>query len=113
MYMAAIKAGFSKSDQEIARYAKALSAPAKIAILRMLSERDSCICGEIVEITPLAQSTVSQHLQELKELGLIRGTIDGVTSCYCINPAGFTRFKKLFQRFLSEIDVSSKCCIKK
>ncbi len=111
--MAATKTGFSKSEEEVARYAKALSAPAKIAILKTLAERDTCICGEIVEITPLAQSTVSQHLKELKELGLIQGTIDGVKSCYCIDPAGFSKFKAVFQSFFNQIDTSNKCCPKK
>ena len=112
-YMPPPKTTFSKADAKIAKYAKALSAPAKIAILKTLAERDSCICGEIVEITPLAQSTVSQHLKELKELGLIQGTIEGAKSCYCIDPAGFTKFKALFQAFFSGIDASKKCCTKK
>ena len=107
------KARFNKIDEETARYAKALSAPAKIAILRALAERDTCICGEIVEITPLAQSTVSQHLKELKELGLIQGTVDGTKSCYCIDPAGFAKFRERMRDFFSAIDSSQKCCRKR
>jgi len=111
--MAAAKSGFSKADEELARYAKALSAPAKAAILKMLAKRDSCICGEIVEITPLSQSTVSQHLKELKDLGLIQGRIDGVKSCYCINPEGFSKFSGLFESFLRQIKLSKGCSRRK
>jgi len=108
--MTARKPKFSKSDEELAKYAKALSAPAKIAILKTLARRDSCICGEIVKITPLSQSTVSQHLKELKELRLIQGTIDGVRSCYCIDPDGFLKFSALFEEFFRRIKTSKKCC---
>ena len=94
---------FSPRDEKLARVAKALSAPAKIAILRALAERHECICGEIVEITPLSQSTVSQHLKELKELGLIQGRIEGVKSCYCINREGFLKFAELLTGFIKEI----------
>ena len=111
--MAATKRGFGKSDEALARFAKALSAPAKVAILRTLAARDTCICGEIVEITPLAQSTVSQHLKELKELGLIEGTVEGVKSCYCIDPNGVAKLKALFETFFKEINVSKRCCSQK
>lgn len=94
---------FSASDERLAKVAKALSAPAKIAILRVLAERRECICGEIVEITPLSQSTVSQHLKELKELGLIQGRIDGVKSCYCVNREGFLEFAELLSGFIRDI----------
>ena len=107
--MAASKGGFNKAEEELAKYAKALSAPAKVAILKTLAKRDTCICGEIVEITPLSQSTVSQHLKELKDLGLIQGTIEGVKSCYCINPEGFLKFSNLFESFFRQVR-ASKCC---
>jgi ArsR family transcriptional regulator len=94
---------FSARDEELARIAKALSAPAKIVILRTLAERRECICGEIVEITPLSQSTVSQHLKELKELGLIQGRIEGVKSCYCVNQEGFLEFAELLSAFVRDI----------
>ena len=80
------KAEFTGTDQRIADLAKALGHPARIAILRILAEKNTCICGEIVEVLPLAQSTVSQHLKELLKAGLIRGTVDGPRSCYCIDP---------------------------
>ena len=83
---------FSQKEQDLAVFAKALSHPARIAILKVLAQKNECICGELVDMLPLAQSTVSQHLKELKNAGLIDGTIDGPRSCYCIN---WKTFKKL------------------
>jgi len=76
---------FSTEIQQIAEFAKAISHPARIAILQTLAEKNSCICGEIVDELPLSQSTVSQHLKELKDAGIIAGEIQGPKSCYCIN----------------------------
>jgi ArsR family transcriptional regulator, arsenate/arsenite/antimonite-responsive transcriptional repressor len=76
---------FSENTRKLAEFAKAISHPARIAILETIAEKQECICGEIVDVIPLAQSTVSQHLKELKEVGLIQGEIDGAKSCYCIN----------------------------
>ncbi|HUI29891.1 MAG TPA: metalloregulator ArsR/SmtB family transcription factor [Candidatus Acidoferrales bacterium] len=76
---------FKTKEIRLSRWAKALSHPARVAILRTLAERNACICGEIVEIMPLAQATVSQHLKELKDAGLIKGTVEGPSSCYCLN----------------------------
>jgi DNA-binding transcriptional ArsR family regulator len=76
---------FTKNEVALADFAKALAHPARIAILKELAKKNSCVCGEIVEVLPLAQSTVSQHLKELKEAGLIQGTLDGAKSCYCID----------------------------
>lgn len=76
---------FPKKDLRIASIFKALSHPGRVAILKVLAKKQSCICGELVEDLPLAQSTVSQHLKVLKECGLIKGTIDGPRSCYCID----------------------------
>jgi len=80
----------SKSDQlrqfePLASACKALSHPARLAILQALAQRGTCICGEIVEFLPLSQATVSQHLKVLREAGLIRGEVDGPRSCYCID----------------------------
>jgi DNA-binding transcriptional ArsR family regulator len=86
------KEEFEKKEQELAEFAKALSHPARIAILKVLAQKNECICGEIVEVLPLAQSTVSQHLKELKNAGLIEGTLDGPRSCYCINWKAFEKF---------------------
>lgn len=79
------------SDDQLAQMAAALGHPARIAIVRLLKARDSCICGEIVEELPLAQSTVSQHLKVLKAAGWIRGEVDGPRVCYCINPDALNR----------------------
>lgn len=86
------KEEFGKKEQELADVAKALSHPARIAILKVLAKHTECICGEIVDVLPLAQSTVSQHLKELKKAGLVDGTIDGPRSCYCINWKAFQKF---------------------
>ncbi len=83
------------TDRELAALTRALSHPARLRILRFLSQRDACMCGEIVADLPLAQSTVSQHLKILKEAGLIRGETDGPKVCYCINPEGMERLRAL------------------
>lgn len=76
---------FGSKDIRLSAWSKALSHPARVAILRTLAKRNACVCGEIVEVLPLAQSTVSQHLKELKNAGLIDGTVEGPSSCYCLN----------------------------
>ena len=73
-------------DRAIATLARALGHPARVEILRLLLERGDCICGQIVEVMPLAQATVSQHLKVLKDAGVVRGEIDGPRVCYCANP---------------------------
>src|SRR5436190_21188561 len=76
---------FTVLENKIARYAKALAHPARVAIIRMLLKKQACICGDMVDVLPLSQSTVSQHLKELKNAGLIKGEIEGVKTCYCID----------------------------
>ena len=76
------------NDQPLADRLKALAHPARLEILRVLANRGRCVCGEVVEVMPLAQATVSQHLKILKEAGLVRGRIDGRNSCYCLDPHG-------------------------
>ena len=76
---------FTVKDNRLAKYAKALAHPARIAILQLLAKKATCICGDIVDEIPLSQSTVSQHLKELKDAGLIKGDIEGAKVCYCIN----------------------------
>ena len=83
------------ADETLASLARALGHPARVKILRLLSRRESCVCGEIVDELPLAQSTVSQHLKKLKDAGLIQGEIDGPRVCYCIDPAVMRRLKVL------------------
>ena len=82
-------------DAELAALSKALGHPARVQIIRFLLSRDSCMCGDIVDHLPLAQSTVSQHLKMLKESGLIRGVIDGPRVCYCVESSVLERFKEL------------------
>jgi len=89
------KEAFSAIDNELAAMAKALAHPARVAILKELAHRNVCVCGEIVEVLPLAQSTVSQHLKELKAAGLITGTVEGVKSCYCVNWEAVARLRAL------------------
>lgn len=84
-----------EADDELALLAKALGHPARVKILRLLIRKNACICGDIVEQLPLAQSTVSQHLKVLKDAGLIRGTVDGPRVCYCIEPRVLRRLKVL------------------
>jgi DNA-binding transcriptional ArsR family regulator len=83
------------ADEELAALCKAVGHPARVQILRLLVRRTSCVCGDIVDELPLAQSTVSQHLKVLKEAGLIRGEVDGPRVCYCIEPRALRRLKAL------------------
>jgi ArsR family transcriptional regulator len=83
------------ADGELADLAKAVGHPARVAILRLLVRRQACICGDIVDELPLAQSTVSQHLKVLKDAGLVRGEIDGPRVCYCVEPRSLRRLKAL------------------
>ena len=105
------KGEFGKREQELAEFAKALSHPARIAILKVLAQKNECICGDIVEELPLAQSTVSQHLKELKNAGLVEGTIDGPRSCYCINWKAFEKFNTDMNSLFSKLkERNAKCC---
>lgn len=104
------KAEFGQLENELAELAKALGHPARIAILQELARRNVCVCGEIVEVLPLAQSTVSQHLKELLEVGLIKGSVNGVKSCYCINWETMERLQALFGSFLSKPASATSCC---
>ncbi len=83
------------ADAELAELAKALGHPVRVQIVRLLTLRESCVCGDIVRELPLAQSTVSQHLKVLKDAGLIRGEIDGPRTCYCLEPRTLRRLKAL------------------
>ncbi|WP_276495728.1 ArsR/SmtB family transcription factor [Pontibacter litorisediminis] len=99
---------FSPEQQEVARLAKVLSHPARIAILQHLAEAKTCISGDISNALPLSRTTVSQHLQELKNVGLIKGVIDGLTVCYCIDQEQFDRARQLLDSMLTSI--KSTCC---
>jgi len=97
--MAYTSTDYREDEIRMARYAKALSHPARIAIVRLLASMDTCFCGEIVEELPIAQATVSQHLKELKESGLIQGCIEPPKVRYCIEPENWKHAQKLFTDF--------------
>ncbi len=92
---APVPTGGAEYERELAALAKALGHPARVRILRLLAERSGCVCGAIVDEVGLAQSTVSQHLAVLKEIGLIQGEVDGPRVCYCLAPEMLRRFKML------------------
>jgi len=99
---------FTKTQNEVATIAKALGHPARIAILQYLAEKKSCVCGDIVDELPLSQSTVSQHLKELKKVGLIKGEIEGPSVCYCIDSKALIKANKLLGDLLQGVQAS--CC---
>lgn len=101
---------FTVKDNKIALYAKALAHPARVAILQLLLKKQTCICGDIVDELPLSQSTVSQHLKELKEAGLIKGEIEGKKVCYCINEEEWDNAKNYMGSFFKPIANNGKCC---
>ena len=102
---------FSEKQNNIATLAKALGHPARVAIIDYLLKVDACICGDIVNELPLAQPTVSQHLKELKNAGLIKGEIEGNSICYCINEKAFQKMQGYFEMLSSKIiDKKSNCC---
>jgi len=100
---------YSDEELQIAKYAKALSHPARVAILKLLYRKQVCICGDIVDEIPLSQSTVSQHLKELKDAGLVKGDIDGVKVCYCINEDEWNNARRYFSNMLGEYTVTNSC----
>jgi ArsR family transcriptional regulator len=100
---------FTKTQNELAVITKALGHPARIAIIQFLIKSRSCVCGDIVDALPLSQSTVSQHLSELKKAGLIKGDIEGPSVCYCIDEKAWERAKKMVVNFL-ESYLENGCC---
>jgi DNA-binding transcriptional ArsR family regulator len=101
---------FGVSENRLAKYAKALAHPARVAILNILAKRRACVCGDIVDELPLSQSTVSQHLKELKEAGLIKGDIEGVKVCYCIDEKEWKAAQEYLNRFFDAFKCGSNCC---
>lgn len=101
---------FSKKQNKLAQMMKALAHPARIAIIQELIKTEACVCGELVIELGLAQATISQHLKELKNAGLIQGTIEGTSICYCINQKTWQQCKKDFEAFFVAYDVKGKCC---
>lgn len=101
---------FSVKDNRLARIAKAMSHPARVAILRLLAQKQTCICGDIVDELPLSQSTISQHLKELKEAGLIKGDIEGASVCYYIDTDNIKKASaELFDLF-KVLQKPGSCC---
>lgn len=100
---------FTDHQNQIATMAKALGHPARVAIIEYLLTVDTCICGDIVNELPLAQATVSQHLKELKNAGLIKGSIEGNAICYCIDENTFALLKNYFAHIITRV-TTQKCC---
>jgi len=102
---------FTDQQNTIALIAKAIGHPARVAILQHLIKINSCICGDLVEEIGLAQPTISQHLKELKNMGIIKGNIEGTSVCYCINEEKWVEIENLFASFLSQKPNSAiNCC---
>lgn len=106
------KEAFSNREQDLAAFAKAMAHPARIAILKILAQHSECICGELVDKLPLAQSTVSQHLKELKLAGLISCSTDGPRCCYFINWKAFEKFNNEFNSLFNNLKLKNEkaCC---
>ena len=103
-------AEFTRKENTLAKYAKALAHPARIAILKVLSNKRTCQCGDIVDEIPLSQSTVSQHLKELKEAGLIKGEIDGAKVCYCIDDKEWKAAQLWLNQLFEGYKGCDECC---
>lgn len=101
---------FNKEQNELALYLKAIAHPARIAILQRILQSNTCICGDLVNELGLAQATISQHLKELKNAGIIQGTIEGVTVCYCINPKTWKLLEKQLSNFFGTYKGEVNCC---
>lgn len=101
---------FTIKENKIAAYAKALAHPARIAILQLLIKKQACICGDIVEELPLSQSTVSQHLKELKGAGLIKGEIEGNKICYCIDEKEWALAETYVSQLFKSYQPGGNCC---
>ncbi|MEL4308345.1 ArsR/SmtB family transcription factor [Joostella sp. CR20] len=103
---------FSATQNEIATLAKVIGHPARVAILQHLIKAKACVCGDLVDEIGLAQPTISQHLKELKNIGLIQGTIEGTSVCYCINPDAWNKMTKTLGEFINQpsIEIASDSC---
>jgi ArsR family transcriptional regulator len=100
---------FTEEQQQLARMAKALAHPARVAIIQLLAGKQTCISGDIAAELPLSRTTISQHLQELKALDLIRGEIDGLTVCYCLNTELLRQVQQQFLAFFSDATAVPPC----
>ena len=100
---------FTEEENRIADLAKAFAHPARVAILQLLAQKKACICGDLVDELPLSQATVSQHLKELKRIGIIHGSIDPPRVCYCINPTVWNEAMQIFGQVFARF-IHSECC---
>ncbi|MFA5667645.1 MAG: metalloregulator ArsR/SmtB family transcription factor [Balneolaceae bacterium] len=105
-----IKKEYSQNQIDISTLIKVLGHPARVAIIEHLLQVNECICGEIVNVLPLAQPTVSQHLKELRNAGLIKGSVEGNTICYCIDEKGIEILANYFNGLKIQLEQSTKCC---
>ncbi len=101
---------FSEEQNEIAIFSKAIGHPARVAILQRLFKMDTCACGDLVNEIGLAQPTISQHLKELKHLGLIKGNVEGTSVCYCIDTNNWSKMKEVMSQFLDQDIVENEDC---
>lgn len=102
---------FTEAQNQLATIAKALAHPARLAILQILVKKQACICGDLVEELPLAQATVSQHLKELKAVGLIKGSVEGASVCYCIDQQKWEEVRDIFFNFFTPaVECKDSCC---
>ena len=101
--------GFTERQQQLARMAKALAHPARVAIIELLASKTTCISGDIAAELPLSRTTVSQHLQELKAVDLIRGEVEGLTVCYCLNTALWQQVQQQFAAFFERATTAAAC----
>jgi DNA-binding transcriptional ArsR family regulator len=101
---------FTDKQNKLATMMKALGHPARIAIIQQLIKSQACICGHLVEELGLAQATISQHLKELKNVGLIKGTIEGTSVCYCIDGKAWNQYRSIFEAFFVAYSEKDKCC---
>ncbi|MEP3838523.1 MAG: metalloregulator ArsR/SmtB family transcription factor [Algibacter sp.] len=101
---------FTDEQNEIALFAKVFGHPARVSILQHLFKINACVCGDLVNEIGLAQPTISQHLKELKLLGLIKGNVEGTSVCYCIDTANWSKMKRVMLQFLDQDVSKTDCC---
>jgi len=99
---------FTAEENRIAELGKAFSHPARVAIIRYVLQQNACVCGDLVHVLPLSQSTVSQHLKELKRVGILKGNVEGTTVCYCINEEIWAEVKQTFSAIFNSF--KNGCC---
>lgn len=101
---------FTEEQNEIAAIAKVLGHPARIAILDFIIKLETCVCGDLVKDIGLAQPTISQHLKELKKVGIIKGTVEGTSVCYCIDEENWAKISAILGKFLNKSSTKKNCC---